>query len=636
MDDRSRQYGRTGESRSGSGRGRGAPGRRGPRAHRVPHELPATGEELRQWCIRSDGAPYAAYKDLRRHTIALDGADLELVRVQPDPFAGPSRARLFIPWSLALFPTEMATWPGGRGALRPGLWDSTTVKAVAARDFVGRSLGRWLDRHTGGNAEGGRIGIRIEPHGQQIRDRSAALFDEDGWEIRFELSLPGRGRRIAGREALSRLVDVPEALLRDGWAALDLDGLRAHIETAEDFVFLQGQLTERNWVAFLADGAHLARRAGNDDRPLLGETVVPFSAPASAASEVELPHAGRVRGMAIPEGVTLLCGGGYHGKSTLLAAIAAAIVPHVPGDGREQVATRVDAQSIRAENGRAIHSVDLEPFIRDLPQGQSSASLSTENASGSTSQAAAILEAMASGSRLLLLDEDTSATNFMIRDPLMDELLQGYSEPIRPFHAQARTLTEGLGVSSILVVGGSGEYFRVADLVLVLDSYRPQEETVRAKEIAEGRDEIVHDPAEEDLFRKAIGTIESGEVLPVGARDPRIRVGQSRQLLIDRVPLDLPGAEALVEWSQARDLAALLSWRQRELFARLGGGRGQSARELRSCFQEEWKSLRWAGFDREIRGDLAAIRWEELLMALRRLRSSPVPKPDWGLETDSA
>lgn len=458
---RSQQSGRSPQSgrsrQSGRRYERGGPS---SRVRRSAEPLPGTSTELRRWCQRQDGGPYASYKDLLCHPIALEAADLELVRVQPDPFAGPSRARLLIPWSQTPFDPEMAVWPGGRGALIPGLWDVTTARAVAARDFVGRSLGRWLDR------DSQRPGVRIEPHGQQMRDRSAVLFDEDGWEIRFELDLPGRGRRIAGSDAAHRLIDLPEALVRDALAGLDLAGLRAHIATAEDFVSLQDQLAERQWVAFLGDGSHLARRAGNDERPLLGDEVVPFLSPDSLAREVHLPHAGPVRGLAIPEGVTLLCGGGYHGKSTLLSAIAAAIVPHVPGDGRERVATRTDAQSIRAENGRAIHSIDLEPFIRDLPQGRSSRNFSTENASGSTSQAAAILEAMSSGSRLLLLDEDTSATNFMIRDPLMEELLKGYSEPIRPFHLQARTLWEGLGVSSILVMGGSGEYFRVADLVL--------------------------------------------------------------------------------------------------------------------------------------------------------------------------
>lgn len=665
---------------------------------------------LRGWCDRADGGPYGGYRELRGR-IDLGGATLQIDRIQPDPFAGPSRLRLFAPWNAlgidpGIFgppdastdgqpdaspdgssirspigspigspmgspmgsPRQGSLRPGGTGCLRAGIVDAASARVLGLRDFVGRWAGAWLAERAPQSRRG--RGLWIVPHGQAVLDRSCVLFHPDQLEIRLQVELPARGRRILGREAADLLVRTPRALLAEGLSPSVFDQVSAnrHADGVEDFAHLQGMLSDNRWVAFIADGSRLARRAGNDDRPLLGGDVVPFESPETLRTRVSLPHAGEVRGMAIPDGVTLLCGGGFHGKSTVLRAVAAAIVPHVSGDGRERTATRVDAQAVRAEDGRAITRMDLRPFLDTLPHGHTVEAFSTENASGSTSQAASILEALEGGCRLLLVDEDTSATNFMIRDAAMAQFLQPHQEPIRCFTSQARVLYEGLGVSSILVIGGSGEPLRVADRVLVLDSFRTLDRTEDARalvargEWAEGamagasfRDSL-------ERFREFLGRERPLPEGPVGRDERSLRGGRSREsagsgprvratgvrtLLVDRVPLELNALESLRDLSQARFLADVVAWRLRrggdgELSsartretigpAATSPGEGQSPADLQREFEDGWRLGTFDRFGGRSDGDLAAVRCLEVLAAVCRLRSRPRPEPEWGIE----
>jgi predicted ABC-class ATPase len=595
-----------------------------------PAASPRSRAFLEDWCARLDGGPYPAYRDLRgRHQ--LRGCDLEVLRVQPDPFAGPSRVRLLVPWDGTGLPPESAALPGGLGAADPGLIDRASARAVALRDFVGRRVGHWLEEAQ----THGRPAVSLERHGQCILDRSAVLFHPDALEIRLEVQLPARGRRILGREAARLLLFLPERLLVACLARGAFDPATAlrHAQAAEDFAALQAALAEHGWIAFVADGARLARRAGNDDRPLTEEPVVAFDSPPALRREVTLPHAGRITGLGLDPGVVLLCGGGFHGKSTLLRALAAAVVPHVPGDGRERVAVRPDAMSVRAEEGRAVHDADLRPFLHDLPFGRPAHGFNTENASGSTSQAAAILEALQGGSRLLLVDEDTSATNFMIRDELMERLLAARQEPITPFLHRARMLHRGLEVSSVLVIGGSGEYFRAADRVLLLDTYRAEDRTAQGRELVAARPPIPDDPAAVDVFRAAADP--GSRVLPPGpSGEPRIRVHDVRRLSVDRVALDLAGIESLREIAQARFLGAVLSrWlREQRGSRRSSAERSPTPAGLLCWYQAAWEEGRLDGFEPGLRGDFAAVRSLDLLAAVNRLRARPAPEGDWALE----
>jgi predicted ABC-class ATPase len=401
---------------------------------------------LAQAAMRLDGRPYPAYRDLAARTWPIADATLTVEHVQPDPFAGPSRLRVDLAPDAAALP------------LAPR--DADGRRAVA--DFLHRALARRLDGES----------LAVTVPGAEVLERTAVTVRPDGGVVlRLTADLPAVRRRIQGRAAATLLAETLPAAVEDAIVRVDAVALAAHVAAVEDQVALRADLAAHGLVAFLADGAILPRRSGVATTPL--PDAVPLVAPDALAVTLVAPHAGPLRGLGIPAGVTVVCGGGYHGKSTLLDAVARGVYDHPPGDGRERCVTVASAVHVRAEDGRAVRAVDLRPFIRTLPLGRSTARFDTDDASGSTSQAAAIVEALEAGARALLVDEDTAASNFMVRDARMRRLIPGDDEPITPFVDRVRQLWDAHGVSSVLVVGGAGDWLDVADTVVRMADYRP-------------------------------------------------------------------------------------------------------------------------------------------------------------------
>lgn len=409
-----------------------------------------------------DGRPYGQYRDLRGDWDYGDFT-LHIERIQADPYAPPSLLRVTAEPQRMGLPADLT---------------QTRDQRLAIADYLHRAF---LTATTHINA------IRIAPVTQEILQRSAVTVTPERVEIRLGLQLPARGRTIQGQEAARLLdVDLPDAIMDtldciSENAADYLDAMRRHVHTYEDYRALQNALHENNWVTFIADKAILPRRSGISEHPM--ETAIPFESPETLRATVTLPHAGTITGMAIRPGITIITGGGYHGKSTLLNAIQRGVYAHIPGDGREHVATTPHAIKVKANDGRHITAVDVSPFITHLPGGTNTTRFTTENASGSTSQAAAIIEAVEIGSPLLLIDEDTSATNLLIRDARMRELIAAHNEPITPLVDRITALHTQQNVSTILVMGGSGDYLDVADTVLMLQEYHTHDVTEHAHTI---------------------------------------------------------------------------------------------------------------------------------------------------------
>ncbi|WP_448854513.1 ABC-ATPase domain-containing protein [Corynebacterium frankenforstense] len=460
-----------------------------------------TLDDLSRDLYRLDGNPYGAYRDLTGTAYDLgEGCVFVLDRAQTDPYAPASLAHLEIPHSVSglSLPED-----------RPGL--------VGAEDFLTRALVRAAARERD---------LSFGRPGQEILERTTVRLGAESTTVRLTVQLPARGRRILGRAAAGTLTgalpEIVDAALRPV-AADELDAWVAH---CRDVAFLRRWLAEKDLVAFVGDGAVLPRRSGDSDEPL--SAAVPFSAPSTLRREVSLPSGRRLSGMGVPAGVTVIVGGGYHGKSTLLRAVQRGVYPHIPGDGREWVVTRADAVSVRAEDGRAVTGVDISPFISGLPSGQDTVSFSTANASGSTSQAANLVEALEAGATALLIDEDTSATNFMLRDAPMRALISPDKEPITPFVERVRALYELLGVSTVLVAGGSGAFFGVADHVIALDSYRVSDVTERAHELAgEGVGAGVY-AATDQVFGAHAAAPDRSPVLNVAAKPSRGKGGRGK------------------------------------------------------------------------------------------------------------
>ena len=487
-----------------------------------------------------DGAGYGAYKKLKG-AYSESGLTVSIDRVQADPYASPSKLRLILPMKAAGIPQHLVDDATGR---------------VAVADFLARRI--QADPHRPRNVHIGDIG-------QQILERTHVLVTPDRVEGRLLVGLPAKGRRILGRQAAHLLADdlphiADDCLRHDRFAPADVQALEDHVALLRDQEALRAQLKPRNLVAFVGNGAILPRAAGDSDRPLAADKATAFESPESLSQTFELPSGRTVTGMGIPEGLTVIVGGGYHGKSTLLRALERGIYPHIAGDGREWVISRADVASVRAEDGRPITDDDISPFITNLPTGADTRHFTTTNASGSTSQAANVVEAHAAGTSALLIDEDTSATNFMIRDRLMQRLVPSDKEPITPFVQRVRSLYDATSVSTVLIAGGSGAYLRLADTVIAMDSYRPSEVTARAHHIArEGQ-------ATEDMKEAEVAGefrhITAGRVLARGtlsSRKPPKPRGLST-ISVDRSDIDLSAVGQLVVPSQTAAIAAALAW----------------------------------------------------------------------------
>lgn len=566
---------------SGSSRGSGQ-----RRFNDEPRE--STLNELTSHLHAIDGRSYAAYKAIVGRYRSPLGWVLYIDRIQPDPYAPPTAIRVVLPLALTGADARLTgtneTLTGTNEPLTGtnSHLTASPTRAVALRDYLARTLRELLK----GQA------ISIAPAGQEILERSSVNLHET-WqddfstpafnapgpylELRLRWSLPAFGREIAGRQAARNLnLDLARAV-----AGLDLReselGAEAwkHCQVAEDHAALQEILVERGWVAFLADGANLARRSGVSQLPLEGG--VPLTAPETLAQTVQLPHAGVVRGTAIPAGVTVIAGGGYHGKSTLLNAIARGIYPHIPGDGRELVATVPEAMAVRAADGRAVTGVDLRPFISHLPgRDADPAQFTTANASGSTSQAASIMESLElwgqSAQAALLLDEDTCATNLLIRDQRMRALVSSEREPITPLVDRIRALHRERGISTLIVMGGSGDYLDVADQVLIMDSYRLVDATAQARQVCDSQPRM--DTSLPDFPLPAQRLPQRPEAKRRGPS--RTRALGTQRLVLDRHEVDVADVSGLVDEGQALAVA----WALRALLERHFDGRTSLSQAL--------------------------------------------------------
>jgi predicted ABC-class ATPase len=511
---------------------------------------------------RIDGRGYRAYKDLTG-TYEFEGMTLFIDHVQGDPFAAPSKLRLRAPLSVSGIPSSLF-----EGRLR----------RISLEDYLGRQVQFLLKSRNRPYQGSGKSGlIQIDAGGQEILERSSVRLNQNWVELRLEVGLPAAGRKILGCEAKKLLLDTLPDLSNRGlhFENVDPDKARAFIDCAENQEFIRSWLQECGLVAFVANQSILARRSGASDLPL-HENSIPFLSPKSMERSLDLPHpripdkpeTTRITGMGIPKGICLIVGGGYHGKSTLLKALERGIYPHIPGDGREYVVTCPKAVKIRSEDGRRVEKVDVSPFINNLPQGRNTELFCSDDASGSTSQAASIMEALEIGSDLLLMDEDSSATNFMIRDRRMQELVAREHEPITPYIDRVQEIYERFSVSTILVMGGCGDYLDKANPIIMLKEFLPQDCTEEAHTLAK---QIETDRITETLKPMSIGIsrVPDAESISAarGRNEVKIDLKGLDEILFGQTPLNLRALEQIVDRSQCRAIGFAIRLVQHKFMA---------------------------------------------------------------------
>lgn len=574
-------------------------------------------EELRQQLRSINRKSYPAYKGLKG-LYHFGNYILSIDHVQGDPFASPSHVSIQISHRDAGFPVE---------------YYKDTLTGTTLCDYLTRQFEKQVSQYSFRAKGSGKSGLLTASHcGQEILSRTACEITEKGITARFFVGFPANGRTINATELEKILFDFLPVCIQKSffYSSLNAKELQNYIELAEDQEFIRQTLPAKNLCAFIADGSILPRESGISSRPM--KASIPFTSPDSLRISINLPHKGKITGMGIPKGITLIVGGGYHGKSTLLNALELGVYNHIPGDGREYVITDATAVKLRSEDGRFIKDVDISMFINDLPNKKDTRCFSTLDASGSTSQAAGIVESMEAGSHLFLLDEDTSATNFMVRDAFMQQVIPREKEPITPFLERAEDLYKKAGISTILVAGSSGAFFHIADTIIQMDNYVPKDITASVKKLCSQyplpavsvtdfqlphSHRIMSRPAESS---KRLIHNSRGNHSDSGAAKPerlKTRISGTDGFSLGRQEIDLRYTEQLIDAEQTAALGLLLKY----AVEHLADGR----RTLPEIVQFLWKNLSLHGLsffteNQKISCGYATPRIQEIYACLNRYR----------------
>ena len=574
-------------------------------------------EELHQQLRSINRKSYPAYKGLKG-LYHFGNYILSIDHVQGDPFASPSHVSIQISHRDAGFPVE---------------YYKDTLTGTTLCDYLTRQFEKQVSQYSFRAKGSGKSGLLTVSHcGQEILSRTACEITEKGITARFFVGFPANGRTINATELEKILFDFLPVCIQKSffYSSLNAKELQNYIELAEDQEFIRQTLPAKNLCAFIADGSILPRESGISSRPM--KASIPFTSPDSLRISINLPHKGKITGMGIPKGITLIVGGGYHGKSTLLNALELGVYNHIPGDGREYVITDATAVKLRSEDGRFIKDVDISMFINDLPNKKDTRCFSTLDASGSTSQAAGIVESMEAGSHLFLLDEDTSATNFMVRDAFMQQVIQREKEPITPFLERAEDLYKKAGISTILVAGSSGAFFHIADTIIQMDNYVPKDITASVKKLCcqyplpsvsvtdfqlPHSHRIMSRPAESS---KRLRHNSRGNHSDSDATRPerlKTRISGTDSFSLGKQKIDLRYTEQLIDTEQTAALGLLLKY----AVEHLADGR----RTLPEIVQFLWKNLSSHGLsffteNQKISCGYAIPRIQEIYACLNRYR----------------
>jgi predicted ABC-class ATPase len=550
-----------------------------------------------------DGKDYGTYQSLIG-SYSYPQFDLLIDQIPKDPYAPPHTGiyRVRVLRNLAEFPEDMF---------------ESEIRRIASCDYLTRQIYHNCQRYSSRRGTGNSGIITISKPNQEVLVRTSVAIDSTHIEARIFLGLPASNRIIRSEIAAKMIFDELPWIVQSSLfsATTDLDAMYHHLYTTEDSEFLRRWLFSSGLIAFIADGSVLPRMSGVDPRPFDSDQLVRFQSPENLRVKIDLPNAGAISGLGIPKGVTLLVGGGYHGKSTLLQALEQGVYNHIAGDGREFCVSLPETVKIRAYSGRYIVNTDISPFIKNIPLQKDTRSFSTLNASGSTSQAAYISEAIECGAKVLLMDEDTCATNFLIRDYRMQQLVRKEYEPITAFIDKIRQLYQQHDISSILVLGGAGDYLEVADHIIQLIEFVPHDVTEQAfnivKENPSGRmqegEQSFDLPGERVPEPVGLDTLNEH-----GHR--RIYAPNPHELVYGRMKVDLTDVEQLLEPAQTKAIGLAIEYGKKYMDGKA---------TLRTVVEKIMFDISKEGLDlldRKYTGDLAAFRGLELAAVLNRMR----------------
>ncbi len=540
--------------------------------------------ELREYLLRINGKPFSRYKGLRGLLINYGRYSAKLTRIQGDPHAPPSYIEVKLPKELLKLPNTLLS---GLGAL-------------ALTDYLARKLHKVLKGLRRPCGSGNSCYLGVPKPSPRILRRSCCELISESLVIRFFIGLPARGRRVLGREAIKLLInDVPKVVSELLKVRNEVDEVLKHYELLKDQRFLREWLYRGGYILFIPNGAILPRESSISEEPKEGATK--FKSPLTLKVKVKLPSGKVVEGMAVKEGVTVVTGGGYHGKTTLLEAIQDGIYDHVRGDGREYVVSRKYTVLVKAEDGRLVSNVDISSLIRNLPGGCDTRRFSTLDASGSTSMAASISEVIEAGAEVILLDEDTSATNLLFKDEVMRELIP--NDPIRTLSEVVRDLVSKSGASVVVVTSASSSFLPVADTVIRMSNYIPEDLSSEVAGKGLGVITKTYELPRKRLFRGIKGL-------------RRVKV-QGMKLIIEylsgsKFELDLKYYPRIVETGQVRLVAHIIKELSKP-------PKPMSVRELIKYVNERLSREGFSAFTNPVPPDLTEVDGFDVVWTINRL-----------------
>jgi len=446
--------------------------------------------------------------------------------------------------------------------------------------------------------------------GQAVRATNACLFavptpgQPPTLLVRLLVRLPMAGMCCDGK-ALMRFLRRVERFADGLCRRRSRPGLERHRHAVAVQQALRTALDEQDLVAFIGDGARLARAGDGTAMP----DCRPWRTPKAERLTITLGRLGVVRGVGIRRGVTAVAGAPYHGKSTLLAALAAGRDDHVPDDGRELVVADSSVLAIQAEDGRRIKDTDLSRFFAKLP-GCDSRRFSTTRASGATSMGASLVQGISAGSRLLLVDEDSAASNFLTIDPVMRRLLGIALNGITTLLDLLPALAAA-GVNSVLVAGSNHQSLLASDRVLLMQDYQPSDATARMRRLL----------PQARRRRRITPTTIPTRILADGADalfGPRhflnVDVTEPERPLVNGTALDLRRCGWELDKALVRGALAAAGW-----CCRLADNQPLATRELRRRYEDFLATYGVRGLDPFDTALITVPPWQLVVTVLERL-----------------
>lgn len=496
------------------------------------------------------------------------------------------------------------------------IYDSP-IRRTALEDYLTRKMDDAIQcvshRQASGLAE---CRISIARPGQEILPRSSMVIARDYVEARIMVRLPVVLGKIAADEARILFLDYLPEIVNSSliYCYLNSKELLRFVSLMEDADTIRHDLQSRGMVSFAATGSKLNRHLGTD---LPSQDGARLEVASELEVEVSTPNAGRVRGLTIPVGVTLIIGDNYSGRSELINALAAGIYNHIPNDGREQVISVPDAVHIVAESGRSIQKVDISPFLLTSRTGESTKEFSSSCATPAESQMAGVTEALHVGAQALFFDESSSDPTFLAMDSRVTRLSDTWGGGMASLSDRARQIADDLRVS--VVVGAcacAAEFIPIADTILLIDNYRVVDITKKARELdlaKPTRFPRCDLPTPNDSYR---WVIPSSLDPSLGREEAVIQTNGRLQLLFGRHIVDLSAVPQIADVHQTLAIGWLLY--HAKLY-HLDDSRTVS--EILDLLDKDLATDGMDAITRDLRGDLARPRRFEIAAALNRLNS---------------